>query len=276
VVILYDSFGGRITVLSALDGSVVKEWNPGFQEEQLIAVWEATGLIESAGDQQYRLDAVSLRHDEIVWTRELTADSTAFPAGPDWQGVLHPDGQVEVLRRSDGGTAGTLSVDVPQPLVHIRCLHDAERLYLILSGSRNDPSLEAATPGGGIQSNEGHRRLIVNGECYALDRNNLKLQWRSPISNASVALDQPVDVPLLICNELRYPPDRIGQGAMVGRVRVIDRRTGELLYDDETAAVHNYFLIERNAEAGWVELRLPGRVIRFDFAEKSPGAEHTP
>jgi hypothetical protein len=258
-----------MTVLATLDGAVVEAWRPDFPEQQLIDVRDATGLVEYAATDTRRLDRVDLTTGAVQWTRDFGTGSVVFRAGPELVGVLRPDGQVEFLRWTDGESVAALSVNVPQPLVHIRCIHDAERLFLILSGSRNDPGLEAATPGGGIQSNEGHRRLIINGDCYALDRASLELLWNTPISNASLLLDQPVDVPVLICNELRYPPDRIGQGALVGRVRVIDRRSGDVLYDADTPAVHNYFLVERDPEQGWVELRLPGQIFRFDFNPKS-------
>jgi hypothetical protein len=274
--VVYDRFNRRMTVLGALDAAVVEEWQPEFQEQNLIAVRDATGLVVYRGDDACRIEAVDLVSGGIEWTREFPSGAVAFRAGPDLTGILKLDGQVEFVRWQDGESVAGLSVDVPQPLVHVRCIHDAEQLYLILSGSRNDPGLEAATPGGGIQSNEGHRRLIVNGDCYALDRDSLELQWRTPISNASLLLDQPADVPLLICNELRYPPDRIGQGALVSRVRIIDRRNGELLYDAENPAVHNYFLIERDPGQNWVELRVPGRVVRLDFEPKSQPANELP
>ena len=72
-------------------------------------------------------------------------------------------------------------------------------------------------------------------------------------------------MPLLICNEQRVPTDG-NAGVFVGRVRVFDRRHGRQLFDEASSGIHNYFVVERDVDAGWVELRLPGRVVRFDYS----------
>lgn len=268
-IVVLASDGRRIEVIRALDGAHLRTIDVPFQSHQILAVQGTSALVASVSNP-YRLEAVSLLDGSSLWGREFPAGSLAFPVDSELHGLLRPDGTVEFLNWKDGRTVGETTVDLPQPLVHIRCLSDAKRLHLIVSGGRNDPGLESATPAGGIHSNQGYRRLIVNGHWSAIDRESLELLWQSPIDNASIPLDQPADVPLIVWNELRHPADRIGQGSLVGRVRVVDRRTGELIYDEQTAAVHNYFIVERDPDAGWVELRLPDRTVRFDYAAGTP------
>lgn len=268
-VVVLDPGRQRMDLIRALDGALLHTAALPFQTQHLLSVQGLTALV-MGGDNPVQLQALSFLDGSILWSRDFPAGSLAFPVDDELHGVLQPDGTVEFLNWIDGSTAGTVEIDVPQPLIHFRCLADADCLNLIVSGARNDPGLEAATPAGGIHSNEGHRRLIINGHWSAIDRESMKHRWQAPIDNSSLLLDQPVDVPLIIMNELRQPPDRIGQGALVGRVRAIDRRTGELIYDEHTAAVHNYFIVERDAEAGWVELRLPDRTVRFDYAAGTP------
>ena len=117
--------------------------------------------------------------------------------------------------------------------------------------------------------NEGYRRAPVNGTWHAFDRGSGAWRWSRVIDNASLLLDQALDVPLLVFNEHIHPPDSMGQGTLVQRVRCFDRRTGELLHESQGSAPHNYYVVERDEAAGWVDLRLPGQIVRFDYSAQS-------
>lgn len=291
-VVLHDVAHARMSVHHAVDGSLVEERAAPLQLAGLLKVFGCDALLEATDpgappEAGHRLTSFDVARFAENWSRTFPRGSVCFPVDERWFGVLEvasaqrePAGpesgrresteamsRLHFLSLDDGRTLASHPVTVPRPLVHLRTIIDEHRIIVVLSGMRMDEGLEAATRGGGIHSNESFRRIIVNGPWYAFDRSTGEPLWCATLDNASLLLDQPVDVPILVCNELRYPADRIGQGALVGRVRCFDRRSGDLLYDDQVPAVHTYFLVERDVDEHWVELRLPGRVVRFDYGE---------
>ncbi len=276
-VVLISNSQDRLVTLSPVDGSIVSE---AFLKLPADAVWLTTygrralirgpsGSDRSSGDSIVLVDLATNRE---LWRLPISETAVCFPVDSRRCGTLTPEGIVQFVSLADGAITATHQVETPERMVRVRTLLDPERIFLVVSGPRDDPLLEQATPGAGIQSNEDHRRLIVNGWMSAFDRATERHLWSTRIDHASIALDQDVDVPVLVLNELRRDSGAEGGASFRGRVRCLDRRSGEILLDEETAAMHNYFLIERDADAGWVELRLPKRIFRLDYAGGSPGA----
>ena len=262
-IVLVDDVRGRVTVLDPVDGSIVDEAPYRLPAEAAqLATYGRRALLRT-GDSVALLDLVTNLEE---WRRSIPETTVCFPIDSDRIGLVTPGGGVEFVAVADGETTSTHQIDMPERMVRVRVLEDPRRFYLAVSGPRDDPELEQATPAAGIRSNEGHRRLIVNGWLSAFDRETEERLWSAPLENASLALDQDVDVPLLVLNELRKAPGGEGGALFQGRLRCLDRRSGALLFDEESQATHNYFLFERDIDAGWVELRLPRRIIRFDYA----------
>ncbi|MBL8849151.1 MAG: PQQ-binding-like beta-propeller repeat protein [Planctomycetaceae bacterium] len=270
IVIVHDPGHGRFTRWNALDGRPLDAEPLIAPPHNWLSIHGCSALIEqpvqpgTAGGN-YELSSFDLSTNAESWRRTLPPRTIAFPVDHRWCGVLSTDGTLQFLKLTDGTTVAQHSLTVPQPLIHVRSIIDAQRIIVIVSGMRDDDGLEAATRGGGVHTNENYRRLIVNGEWSAFDRTTGNHLWTQPLENASLLLDQPVDVPLLVCNEQRVPASG-NVGAFVGRVRVFDRRHGRQLLDEASSGIHNYFVVERDVDAGWVELRLPGRVVRFDYS----------
>lgn len=275
-IVVADFYHDELHVLDALDGRLVRSGPAGYTEDQVLQT-EGTGVLreevdatEAGGSAGLRIERVDIALGITVWDAAYPPGAVCFPIDQELCGVLAPGGLLRLVRLVDGTELASHSVDVPATVTRIVRLCDADSLFVVISGPRTDAALEAATPAAGLHTNEGHRRAIVNGTWHAFDRSTGALRWSRPLDNASLLLDQAFDVPILICNEHTYPPDRIGQGVPVQRIRCFDKRSGELVYEGFHDARHNYFIVERDAAAGWVELRLPGEVVRFDYSAAAP------
>ena len=154
-------------------------------------------------------------------------------------------------------------------MVRVLAFVDPDSIHVIVSGPPSDPAFP--TPAGGVHLNEGYRRATVNGTWHAFERDSSALRWSRAIENASLLLDQALDVPLLVFNEHIYPPDSVGQGTLVQRVRCFDRRTGELLYESQVSAPHNYFVVERDeAASGSEDDSCSGRALAGPVRHATP------
>jgi hypothetical protein len=275
-VVMTDLYRDEVRVLDALDGNVVRSGPAGYTDDQVLQtvgtriLRETTGNSDPGGSAPYRIELLDSAAGATVWSGEYQPGAACFPICHQVCGVLEPEGALRLVRLVDGVDLATHRVNVPATVTRIVSLCDAATMFVVVSGPRTDAALEAATPAAGLHTNEGRRRAIVNGAWQAFDRETGALRWSRTIDNASLLLDQALDVPLLVCNEHTYPPDRIGQGVPIQRVRCFDRRTGELVYDGFHDARHNYYIVERDAAAGWVEVRLPGEVVRFDYSAAAP------
>jgi len=254
-----------VQVRSALDASLVREDERTDHGTELLQRGVRV-LYEQPGADRLQFSMVDLASGRTVWTRQFKSDAESFPIDEELLGVFEKPDQLRFLRLADGETVASHAVSAPEPLVQILAFVDATSVYVILTGARSSRGLEAATPGAGFHANDGAGRFLVNGPWHAFDRDSLALRWSSTLENASLLVNQPRDVPLIVTNELAFPDESAGRGVPTGRVRCFDRRSGEQLFDEQVGGVHTYFLVERDPDAGWVELRLAGQIVRFDYA----------
>jgi hypothetical protein len=272
-VIVIDETEGRREVLRALDGERLRSFAAGHSPDQVLLtsgsriLLEAGGIEPSGVRSPYALTQWDLVGDAAVWKAEFPAGTACFPVDVRRCGVLAPEGTMTLLRLDDGQPIASHTVEMPPQVVRVVAFVDPDSIHVIVSGPPSDPAFP--TRAGGVHLNEGYRRAPVNGTWHAFDRDSGEWRWSRAIENASLLLDQALDVPLLVFNEHIYPPDSMGQGTLVQRVRCFDRRTGELLHESQGSAPHNYFVVERDEAAGWIDLRLPGQIVRFDYSAQS-------
>jgi hypothetical protein len=272
-VIVINEAEGRREVLRALDGERLRSFTAEYSSEQVLLTSGSRILLEEGGVKPSgvrfpdTLTLWDLVGDAAVWKAEFPAGSACFPVDSRRCGVLDPEGTITLLRLNDGQPIARHTVKTPQQVVRVLAIVDPDAIHVIVSGPPSDPAFP--TPAGGMHLNEGYRRAIVHGTWHAFDRDSGTWRWSRTIDNASLLLDQALDVPLLVFNEHIHPSDSMGQGTLVQRVRCFDRRTGELLYESQGRAPHNYFVVERDEAAGWVDVRLPGQIVRFDFSAQS-------
>jgi hypothetical protein len=141
---------------------------------------------------------------------------------------------------------------------------DAAHYYLAFQ-LRSDPMRNAAgitpsfVPGAGVQS------LRVDGPLIAFERATGKLHWVADATRQMLVLDPARDLPviLLSCRYQKTPPAPNGQPGMQGMaVRIIDKRTGKLIYDN--AQLEGNLQLQAlyaNPAAGTVEMHGPGLKI---------------
>jgi hypothetical protein len=115
----------------------------------------------------------------------------------------------------------------------IRLVRDAANFYVLTSGAA-DPRLQQF---GGVLPNllpgTGMRSIPVNGMVYAFDRARGQIAWRAEAPSQMLLLEQFADLPFLVFTSRYVAPNKFvnGQPTQVVAVRVIDKRTGKMLYD---------------------------------------------
>jgi outer membrane protein assembly factor BamB/tetratricopeptide (TPR) repeat protein len=172
-----------------------------------------------------------------VWRKTYPAGSRLLTSEePESAGAVEPDGKVSVVSTATGKEMLSAHLDREHlaGVQQIRMVRDAVHVYLLLS-TAPDPKLQ---PYGGVLSNllpgTGLRSIPVNGWVYAFDRGSGQIAWRAEAPNQHLVLEQSAEMPFLVFTSRHGNRGAVlpnGQPAQVVALRVMDKRTGKLVYD---------------------------------------------
>jgi outer membrane protein assembly factor BamB/tetratricopeptide (TPR) repeat protein len=230
-------------------------------------------LSQTVAEGKLLLRLYDLPTGKDVWKRTFPAGSVVLNSlAPDFAGVLEPRGTVtlldvrgnrEVLRAPIEGVA-------VEKVQQVYLFEDDAHFYLAFQ-LRGDPmknpevTLPNFVPGAGVRS------LRVDGPLYAFERTTGKLHWVADASRQMLVLDPARDLPVIVLSSRfqKAPAVPNGQPGVQGTaVRIIDKRTGKLIYDNSqlegTAELHALYA---NPAASTVEMHGPGLKITVS-AEK--------
>lgn len=269
-----DGTSGAARALRAYDGVSVKvsDFSALYQRRVRIL---GRNLLLTDTDPQGNL---TLRLHDVLESKDLWKKN--FPPGavvlksedPNLAGVVEADGRVTVvdlvthkevlktLNEKEGQAKGTLTVN-PKHLdkaTAIHLLHDSSNFYLAINGTA-DP---AANPFGGPWPNlvpaSGIRTLPVNGEFYAIRRDNAEIRWHWPVQQQMIVLEHFADMPMVLFTARAQKPvgpqGRFGV-QQVAMVKSLDKRTGKHLYDQpEIPNGTQFYGLNMDLRAGRIEL----------------------
>src|SRR5205807_358486 len=122
-----------------------------------------------------------------------------------------------------------------------------------------------------VTANTGMRSLVINGNLYAFDRGTSKLIWRAEGPHQMIVLEQFQDLPMVLMTA-RYQQAAAGAGPARGQVhgaavRVIDKRTGKLLYDHDEAGLGQFYALHADLRAGKIEFISPNLKVTHSFGD---------
>ncbi|MEW4487847.1 PQQ-binding-like beta-propeller repeat protein [Thalassoglobus sp. JC818] len=266
----------KLQILSAIDGSQVGE--------KLLKSDDVTPLyglgrfelqqrdIASSEGRQLELRWMDLATDEPVWVKQFPTSSIPFEFDRDRFGVLGEEGQVEIFNVETGELFFAEEIDelADRDIERIVCSVGQNDCLVIFSEAVSDPSLVNAP-----QTRKGFRKELVNGIAILFERQDGQPAWIRPLENTVFPLDQPVDLPVFVTAESRFPEDAMDQQVPMSRVCVYDRRSGELLHTDESLNPVPSYHLSGNLEAEEVVLRTRTSAVALDYSNPEESQDAT-
>jgi outer membrane protein assembly factor BamB/tetratricopeptide (TPR) repeat protein len=208
-----------------------------------------------------------------VWQRTFAAGSLVLNSlNPDLAGVLEPDGTLTLLdvRANRELLRAPIEVAALAMVKEVFLFEDDVHFYLAFQ-LRSEPLRNPDV----IQSNfvpgAGVRSLRVDGPLHAFERSTGKLHWVADAGRQMLVTEPARDLPVIVLSS-RYQKVPVVQNAQPGpqgtAVRLIDKRTGKLLYDNgQLEGTLQLHALLANPAAGTVEMHGPGLKITVS-AEK--------
>lgn len=273
-VVVLDRTHNRIQVLSALDG---RERQVRHEFPIANRILHSSGIyyLTESGDQpagaregfkqQLPKENLTLKWidsvtGQIVWQRSWDEPAIPFELDGRWLGVCTVAGNIEILVVDSGKTLNTHRVELPAEISKIACHAGNDNILILISGKVADKQLTNAT-----QQNQGYRRSIVNGPVFCIDRNRGDLLWSGNLENTLFPIDQPVDLPVFVTAERRFPEEIMDQRSPGSRIQVFDRRNGNLLYKTESLSSSVRYSVSGHLDSEQVVLTTRESVVTFDF-----------
>lgn len=252
---------GRVETLRPTDGAKTAV-HPlaGFETARsdnpaVLMTGSSSVLAQHAGDGQ-RAFVVDLKTGLRAWT--LPAGTThLFRADTETIGHLRADGELTLHDLISGRSVARLKVEVPATIDGVACTYDRNRWFIaihtIKNAGKEELPITFSTP--------------LNGRLVAVNRADGQLLWERSVEKAQLPLAQPGSVPVLVLVWTR----RGGPGN--SRIddtfyHLIDKRTGETLYEKFETGNDALFLIEPDPSQRRVEIRTNRRTFRIDYSAR--------
>jgi hypothetical protein len=224
--------GSESVILRASDGAQIGK-GKSYRGTQVMETVGSRVLTWSyvEGNAVVQLEDATKADDEkrVLWKHEFDRSAKATLIGREALAVLDNEGRARIIRLDDEGTVelSTDELEKERTLVEVFAIRSGDVDILIANGPNRGGS--NPVPGGA-------RNPRIDGHVYAFDRMTGELLWRTekdkPITNQSIILDQPAELPVLVFASYSYK--RFGGPApAMHNILCLDKRTGKLLYDKE-------------------------------------------
>ncbi len=269
---------GRLQSYSALDGSVIEQRDAPISLDSILFSSGTHLLIEKgdvpslkelkASQTPLKLTWLNLASGQVVWSREWKAGSIPFELDGRWTGVTGADRSLEIVETQSGKTVAIHELELPDPISKIVSSVGEEDILIVLSGTIEDERLLNAS-----QQHDGYRRVMVNGPIISISRNDGSLRWESNLENSAFSVDQPVDLPVFVTAETRFPEEAMDDQIPGSRIQLFNRQTGKLLYKAESLSPVVKYSVSGNIESGVVTLVTRTAIVNVDFSQSSPSSQ---
>jgi hypothetical protein len=104
----------------------------------------------------------------------------------------------------------------------------------------------------------------VNGPLYAIGRNQPRIIWKRDLNQEPISLDQSRAAPVLI--QLWKLAAKGANNASEGMLRMIDKRTGKVSFEQSSVEILPYYLLNPDPQQSILELKLTQQTIRLRYA----------
>ncbi len=275
-----DNKASRARLIRVQDGSAVSvpDFAPLYDQR-----WHLHGskiLLSEPGPA----GAVTLRWYDVLTGKDLWRQSFAAGSVPllsedaSLAGMVEPEGKVRVYNPATGKPVLNTKLDNPghaEKVLSAHLLRDGKDYYLMFNGPP-DPDV---TPQGNSLSNvvggAALRCIPVNGYVYCFDAATGERCWYNEVTNQMLVVDHFRDMPVLLFTARYQQANGMGPGRIVNLVvsaRTIDKRTGKILYLNDTVPSGMYFH-ELKADPATGVVEFTGSQMRIHFVPDAAPAK---
>lgn len=224
-------------------------------------------IVSEVDNSQVHLRWVRLRDLQVLSEHRLGKISHRLRLDSQTLGVLQQDRTLVWFDLGQGTLRGKVALDVPADVSRVHAWQDQNRFYILPSGI---PPYRGA--GRVPQIRDGHRQHRVHGTLHAIDRRSGETTWKRTLEDVIFPLEQPHGAPIFVLNYrtlaagIAEPSKPPVPGETEGVLQVIDRRTGQDLYREQSVNLSPAFTVEINLEQHSLDIHGEQQRLRLEYS----------
>jgi len=185
--------------------------------------------------------------ERSIWERDFENGSQASVIGHDEVAVLEPDGRFTVLDARAAEPRVQAAVDPIKQLKQFVVLRSQTRYVLMSQGAPPDQPDRMTIPNPSLRE--------VNGNAYGFDRATGRKIWTTAIGPQAFDPSQPGELPILtLAAQTFFPGPRSLVRKRPFSLLLLDKRTGEIIFKDESANPNARFQVIVDRERSTIEV----------------------
>jgi outer membrane protein assembly factor BamB len=262
-------------VLRALDGEELGHRRVP-PPEQRLATLGSRVVTWTTVDGKMQLLMRDVWADKDLWQRSFDAGAHTWPIDDQAVGVLDRQGHFVVLALSDGSVQIDAKVPAEPTLHEVFVFRTPTHDLLVTNRPAQNRDGDNVQPVPG-----GFGNPVINGTVHGFERSSGKLAFSTPVNNRSLTFNQPSELPVLVFASQIYRTAAMrnsGEAAMPrAAVLCIDKRTGRVVYDEQSAGPITTIELQGDPDAHQVTLKTIRATARLTFtAEDWPAPDAAP
>lgn len=255
-----------LETLRIVDGSSERRVPWPYPVETRPLFHGGVAIVSEPDNQALRLRWVRLRDLLVLAEHPLGKISHRMLLDSQTLAVLQQDHTLVWFDLRGGQLEGRAVLDVPGDVSRVHAWQDQQRFYVLPSGI---PPYRGS--GRVPQIRDGHRQHRVHGTLHAIDRRTGTVSWKRTLEDVIFPLEQPHGAPIFMLNyrtlamgvsEPSKPPV---PGEMEGVLHVLDRRTGEDVYREQSPNLSPAFTVEINLEQHSLDIHGEQMRLRLEY-----------
>lgn len=248
-------------VLSAIDGREVgRKLLPPLEQRMTnlgrrLVLWE-----KGAGQASLRM--VDAWSGEQLWRENFAPDAYPWLCRRGEAGVLDPAGNFAVVGLEQGKKLASAQLGPQEGLTEAVVLGNSEGYTVIACRPQ-----EQKGPANQFFHQQFPGTMMVSGVMYGVKTGQDKPAWSRPMVEHMLRPEQPAEIPLVVCCTQVYQNDG-KNGKHFEKQFVVDKRTGEVLLDEQTQPSGMLYQMTGDPDSRKIEIKTQQRTIRYEFGAK--------
>ncbi|MCA9038721.1 MAG: PQQ-binding-like beta-propeller repeat protein [Planctomycetaceae bacterium] len=262
-----------ITAYNAITGEVLNTITPQLGH-QPIAILSNECVFSGVLNGDLTVYAQEIENGNTIWNHKFPLNS-AMDVQRDEVGdrlaVLDPEGNFHLVDLTTGQKMIELKVDPIEKLEKIR-LVTTDNQYLVLVEKEHDRNASFYYP---QNPRSLHTPFLVNGGCFAINRQDQSLAWQQAFNGEMFYHDQINELPLMLFSIKIKENSQTFRTSQILKTMVLDRRTGKILFQHQTPAAVDSYNIVLNPEKQRIEFAFRDFTIRATPLADEPDKKET-
>lgn len=253
-----------LQTLSAIDGRLLREQPWKIQPDDVL-MHDGSMVWSVVRHPLTTVQAIDAHTMSTVWSRTFADKSIPFAMDQTAIGVLEANGVLNLLSSRTGAPLGeALTLEVPDRLERIICLHDRHRWYLAVS----EPVprlqiLQMEQVWGGLQMG------FVKGWLYGIDRQNAGVTWRRYLDSEPLQYAGHHVAPVLVQVWQRSVDEEKSDSPRERFLKVIDTRSGRLLMNRCDKGMQPYWALLPDENFEKLDIHTERETFRLNYTSRT-------